>query len=74
MICSSLYLLVFMSVILHKLTDFSTFNWYGLWGAGHVPGSLLVFPGLLPHHVPATPGRRVVAAMNFIKVPKPLRA
>ena len=39
-----------------------------------VPGSLLVFPGLLPHHVPATPGRRVVAAMNFIKVPKPLRA
>ena len=37
-----------------------------------VPGSLLVFPGLLPHHVPATPGRRVVAAMNFIKVPKPL--
>ena len=38
-----------------------------------VPGSLLVFPGLLPHHVPATPGRRVVAAMNFIKVPKPLR-
>ena len=39
-----------------------------------VSGSLLVFPGLLPHHVPATPGRRVVAAMNFIKVPKPLRA
>jgi hypothetical protein len=39
-----------------------------------VPGSLLVFPGLLPHHVPATPGRRVVAAMNFIKVPKPVRA
>jgi hypothetical protein len=39
-----------------------------------VPGSLLVFPGLLPHHVPATPGRRVVAAMNFIKVPNPLLA
>ena len=38
-----------------------------------VPGSLLVFPGMLPHHVPATPSRRVVAAMNFIKVPKPLR-
>ena len=23
-----------MSVILHKLTDFSTYKWYGLWGAG----------------------------------------
>ena len=34
MICSSLYLLFFMSVILHKLTDFSTKPWYGLWGAG----------------------------------------
>ena len=28
-ICSSLYLLVLMSIILHKLTDFSTFNWCG---------------------------------------------
>ncbi len=39
MICSSLYLLFFMSVILHKLTDFSTFSsiaWHGLEGAGHM--------------------------------------
>jgi len=39
MICSSLYLLFFMSVILHKSTDFSTFfsiAWYGLEGAGQI--------------------------------------
>jgi hypothetical protein len=30
MICSSVYLLFFMSVILHGLTDFSTLSWYGL--------------------------------------------
>ena len=35
MICSSVYLLFFMSVILHGLTDFSTFRWYGWVGAGH---------------------------------------
>ena len=35
MICSSLNLLFFMSVILHGLTDFSTLSWYGLKGAGH---------------------------------------
>ena len=35
MICSSLYLLFFMSVILHGLTDFSTSDWYGQRGAGH---------------------------------------
>jgi hypothetical protein len=34
MICSSVYLLFFMSAILHGLTDFSTFNWYGWTGAG----------------------------------------
>ena len=35
MICSSLYLLFLMSVILHGLMDFSTLKCYGLWGAGH---------------------------------------
>ncbi len=34
-----------------------------------VSGSALVFPGLLEHHVPATKGRRVVVAINFIKLP-----
>ena len=35
MICASVYLLVFMSVILQYLTDLrSTFKWYGWKGAG----------------------------------------
>ena len=29
----------------------------------------IVFPGLLEHHVPPTNGRRVVIAINFIKIP-----
>jgi len=40
MICSSVYLLFFMSAILHGLTDFSTFNWYGWSGAGHGAGCI----------------------------------
>jgi hypothetical protein len=35
MICSSVNLLFFMSVILQGLTDFSTLSWYGWQGAGH---------------------------------------
>src|SRR5882757_8680029 len=35
MICSWLNLLVFMSVILHKMADFSSSGWYGWRGAGH---------------------------------------
>jgi hypothetical protein len=31
------------------------------------PGTLVVFPGILDHEVPATPGRRVVVAMNLSK-------
>lgn len=34
-----------------------------------VSGSALIFPGLLEHHVPATKGRRVIVAINFIKMP-----
>src|SRR5574343_1290082 len=34
MICSSVNLVFFMSVILQRLTDFVPFNWYGLEGAG----------------------------------------
>ncbi len=33
------------------------------------PGMLLIFPGILDHEVPDTPGRRVVVAMNLAKVP-----
>jgi hypothetical protein len=48
-----------MSVILHKLTDFSTFNWYGLWGAGqdltYINFSL---------RVPDQPGRLPLKARN----------
>ena len=36
MICSSVNLLFFMSVILHGLTDFSTLDWYGWRGAGQL--------------------------------------
>ena len=36
MICSSLNLLFFLSVILHDLTDFSTSNWYAGRGAGRM--------------------------------------
>jgi hypothetical protein len=35
MICSSVNLVFFMSVILQRLTDFVPFSWYGLEGAGH---------------------------------------
>lgn len=34
MICSSVNLVFFMSVILQRLTDFVPFSWYGLEGAG----------------------------------------
>jgi hypothetical protein len=35
-----------------------------------VSGSAVIFPGNLIHHVPETKGRRVIVAINFIKVPK----
>ena len=35
-----------------------------------VSGSAIIFPGNLIHHVPSTKGRRVIVAINFIKVPK----
>jgi hypothetical protein len=35
-----------------------------------VSGSGVIFPGNLIHHVPETKGRRVIVAINFIKVPK----
>ncbi|MEI6712781.1 MAG: hypothetical protein WCO60_03455 [Verrucomicrobiota bacterium] len=31
------------------------------------PGLLVMFPGILTHYVPPTPGRRVVVAMNMFK-------
>jgi hypothetical protein len=31
------------------------------------PGTLVMFPGVAMHEVPATPGRRVVVAMNLFK-------
>lgn len=31
------------------------------------PGSMVLFPGILNHHVPQTLGRRVVVAMNLFK-------
>jgi hypothetical protein len=31
------------------------------------PGTLIMFPGITMHEVPATPGRRVVVAMNLFK-------
>ncbi len=31
------------------------------------PGTLVMFPGITMHEVPATPGRRVVVAMNLFK-------
>lgn len=36
MICSSLNLLFYMSVIPHGLTDFATSHWYGWQGAGQI--------------------------------------
>lgn len=35
-----------------------------------VSGSLVLFPGILNHHVPPTEGRRVVIAMNIFKIPR----
>jgi len=35
-----------------------------------VPGSLVLFPGILNHHVPPTEGRRVIVAMNLFKFPR----
>jgi hypothetical protein len=32
-------------------------------------GTLVFFPGNLIHHVPATEGKRVIIALNFIKLP-----
>ena len=32
-------------------------------------GSVVFFPGALVHHVPATEGRRVIVAVNYIKIP-----
>ena len=34
-----------------------------------VSGTAIIFPGILMHHVPATDGRRVIVAINFIKIP-----
>lgn len=39
MICSSLYLLFFVSVNLHGLTNLSTLSWYGLWRGMSGPGA-----------------------------------
>ena len=39
MICSSVNLVFFMSVILQRLTGFVPFKWYGLEGAGQWNGS-----------------------------------
>ena len=33
-------------------------------------GTVIFFPGLLPHHVPKTQGKRTVVAINYIKIPK----
>ena len=35
-----------------------------------VSGSLVLFPGILEHHVPPTDERRVVVAMNIFKIPR----
>lgn len=35
-----------------------------------VSGSAVIFPGNLIHHVPVTTGKRVIVAINFIKIPK----
>jgi hypothetical protein len=35
-----------------------------------VAGSLVLFPGILQHHVPPTKARRVIVAMNIFKVPR----
>jgi len=32
-------------------------------------GTLIFFPGSLPHHVPETKGKRVIVAINYIKIP-----
>jgi hypothetical protein len=32
-------------------------------------GTVIFFPGSLPHHVPATKSRRVIVAINYIKIP-----
>ena len=32
-------------------------------------GTVIFFPGSLPHHVPATKGKRVIVAINYIKIP-----
>jgi hypothetical protein len=34
-----------------------------------VSGTAIIFPGILLHHVPATEGRRIIVAINFIKIP-----
>jgi len=34
-----------------------------------ISGTALVFPGNLLHHVPETDGRRVIVAINFMKIP-----
>ena len=35
-----------------------------------VNNSLVLFPGILEHHVPPTNGRRVIVAMNLFKLPR----
>lgn len=35
------------------------------------PNTMVIFPGILVHEVPPTPGRRVVVAMNLSKLPRP---
>jgi hypothetical protein len=32
-------------------------------------GTVIFFPGSLPHHVPETKGKRVIVAINYIKIP-----
>jgi hypothetical protein len=34
------------------------------------PGWLIIFPGMLRHHVPENHDRRVIVSMNMLKLPK----
>ena len=34
-----------------------------------LPGTVVFFPGWLVHHVPKTQGKRIIVAINYIKIP-----
>ena len=34
-----------------------------------LPGTVVFFPGWLVHHVPQTQGKRIIVAINYIKIP-----